>query len=180
MSARTAEVICAEINAHTKKAENHLDTRAALVRELRENHPDSWLPELKARCQIGRSQAFKIAAIADGRTTEEEEREKEAERQRKHRERVRDVTDDAQALTPEEEAVQTRALAKWDAGAPRRWRNSFFSFVEDAEAARKLFSLAFGERWKEFEVTHDLVEAADRVVAEWTGLAAFLRARIKH
>jgi hypothetical protein len=89
---RPTETICDEINACTKKmhaverrAEDLRDTRKALVHELREAYPDSWVSELKARCQIGRSQAFKIAAIADGRTTEEKEREKNAAAVRRHR-----------------------------------------------------------------------------------------------
>jgi hypothetical protein len=89
---RTTETICAEINAvqskmesAEKRAADLCDTRKALVLELRETHPDSWLAELKERCQIGRSQAFKIAAIADGRTTEEKEREKNAAAVRRHR-----------------------------------------------------------------------------------------------
>jgi hypothetical protein len=89
---RTTETICAEINAvqakmesAEKRAADLRDTRKALVLELRETHPDSWLAELKERCQIGRSQAFKIAAIADGRTTEEKEREKNAAANQRYR-----------------------------------------------------------------------------------------------
>jgi hypothetical protein len=92
MSKRTTETICTEINAvqskmesAEKRAADLRDTRKSLVLELRETHPDRWLDELKTRCQIGRSQAFKIAAIADGRTTEEREREKNAEAVRRHR-----------------------------------------------------------------------------------------------
>jgi hypothetical protein len=92
MPLRTTETICAEINAVQSKMESAekrvadlRDTRKALVLELRETHPDSWLAELKERCHIDRSQAFKIAAIADGRTTEEKEREKNAAAVRRHR-----------------------------------------------------------------------------------------------
>jgi hypothetical protein len=53
---RTTETICAEINAVQskmnaveKRATDLRDTRKALVLELRENHPDSWLSELKIR-----------------------------------------------------------------------------------------------------------------------------------
>jgi hypothetical protein len=90
--ARTSDQICEEINAVTKKAEHHQkktndfwDTRKALVVELKRDFPDIWLDELKERCQIGRSQAFKIAAIADGRTTEVKEREKNTEANRRYR-----------------------------------------------------------------------------------------------
>jgi hypothetical protein len=90
---RPAEQICSEINAVTKKAEFHKnksedfwETRKALVRELKKEYPEAWLGELKDRCQIGRSQAFKLAAIADGRTDIEKEREKQREADRRHHE----------------------------------------------------------------------------------------------
>ena len=89
---RPAEQICSEINAVTKKAEFHKnkseafwETRKALVRELKRDYPEAWTDELKVRCQIGRTQAFKLAAIADGRTDLEKEREKNAAANRKYR-----------------------------------------------------------------------------------------------
>ena len=90
---RPAEQICSEINAVTKKAVFHKnksddfwETRKALVRELKTEYPEAWLRELKEWCQIGRTQAFKLAAIADGRTNIEKEREKQREADRRHHE----------------------------------------------------------------------------------------------
>jgi hypothetical protein len=91
MTKRRSDQICSEINVVTDKAKQYKqkchdfwDTRKALVTELKGSYPDIWLAELKERCKIGRRQAFKIAAIADGRTTLEKERERDAAAHRVH------------------------------------------------------------------------------------------------
>ena len=121
---RPAEQICSEINAVTKKAEFHKnksedfwETRKALVRELKKEYPEAWLGELKDRCQIGRSQAFKLAAIADGRTDIEKEREKQREADRRHQESKSPSIDGLDG-SGSDKAVDHATLADVEEGKP--------------------------------------------------------------
>jgi hypothetical protein len=84
---RSQDQIVAEINAlgakakqASDKADQYRATRRQNISELHQRWPDEWLQIVKEQCKIGRSEAFKQLAIADGRTTEEKERQKTAAR----------------------------------------------------------------------------------------------------
>jgi hypothetical protein len=84
---RSQDQIVAEINAlgakakqASDKADQYRATRRQNISELHKRWPDEWLQIVKEQCKIGRSEAYKQLAIADGRTTEEKERQKTAAR----------------------------------------------------------------------------------------------------
>jgi hypothetical protein len=89
---RSQDQIVAKINAlgakakqASDKADQYRGTRRQNISELQKRWPDEWLQIVKEQCNIGRSEAYKQLAIADGRTTEEIEREKTAGRTEKAR-----------------------------------------------------------------------------------------------
>jgi hypothetical protein len=92
--------ICIEkAETAVKKAEQFYTTAAIHIRDLQAKFPKTWPLLLKEHCGFGRSRAFEILAIADGRTSEEKVRSGNAERQRISREKAKQsesvtVTDD--------------------------------------------------------------------------------------
>jgi hypothetical protein len=89
---RSQDQIVAEINAlgakakqASDKADQYRATRRQNISELHRRWPDEWLQIVKEQCKIGRREAYKQVAIADGRTTEEKEREKDAAAKRRQR-----------------------------------------------------------------------------------------------
>jgi hypothetical protein len=89
---RSQDQIVAEINAlgakakqASDKADQYRATRRQNISELHKRWPDEWLQIVKEQCKIGRREAYKQVAIADGRTTEEKEREKDAAAKRRQR-----------------------------------------------------------------------------------------------
>jgi hypothetical protein len=89
---RSQDQIVAEINAlgakakqASDKADQYRATRRQNISELHKRWPDEWLQIVKEQCKIGRREAYKQVAIADGRTTEEKAREKDAAAKRRQR-----------------------------------------------------------------------------------------------
>jgi hypothetical protein len=89
---RSQDQIVAEINAlgakakqASDKADQYRATRRQNISELHKRWPDEWLQIVKEQCKIGRREAYKQVAIADGRTTEEKERGKDAAAKRRQR-----------------------------------------------------------------------------------------------
>jgi hypothetical protein len=95
-TSRNAETICKEISVYTEqlrdgwgRMRNLQTSRAVLVLELRDMHPDTWIEELELRCGIGRSQAYRILAIGEGRTNEIRLRAENRKANRAHRARIK-------------------------------------------------------------------------------------------
>jgi hypothetical protein len=82
--------ICIEkAETAVKKAEQFYTTAAQHIRTLQEQFKQTWQLLLKEHCGFGRTRAFQILAIADGRASVEAIRDGNAERQRISRERMK-------------------------------------------------------------------------------------------
>ena len=73
----------------TKRAEDFYITAGQHIQTVKGLWPDHWLEIIEQDCKVGRTRAYEIMAIADGRTTVEETREKTNERSRRHDAKVK-------------------------------------------------------------------------------------------
>jgi hypothetical protein len=87
-----------------KKAEQFYTTAALHIQTLQEQFPQTWHLLLKEHCGFGRSRAYEIRAIAEGRKSEEQVRNGNAERQRIFRERTKQP-ESVTSRTPEPAVV---------------------------------------------------------------------------
>jgi hypothetical protein len=88
------------IKAHIAKGEQHYISAGYYLAHLKERCPDqaTFLALVKEKIGIGKSRAYELLQIADGRKTVEEVRADTADRQEKHRLSVTNGQDRAPAL----------------------------------------------------------------------------------
>jgi hypothetical protein len=72
-----------------EKADEHFKAAALLIKQLKEAEPTNWQALVRDRCGLGRSRAYELLRIADGRDTVGETREKTNARSRRHHEKVK-------------------------------------------------------------------------------------------
>jgi hypothetical protein len=86
-AAKKAEELDAAAALHTKKAEEFYIAAGQYIKDVKGLWEDHWLEIIEHDCKIGRSRAYEILAIADGRTTLEKVRSGNTQRQKISRER---------------------------------------------------------------------------------------------
>ena len=74
-------------NQHRAKAEQHDTSIGLLLTQLKGMHPDNWEFLAREHAGVGRSRAYELIAIADGRADANEQRAKNAEANRRLRAR---------------------------------------------------------------------------------------------
>jgi hypothetical protein len=83
--------LCREIRALIRKGdlagEEFYRAAGQRIKELKALHPTEWMTLVRQECGVGRSRAFELIAIADGRTTVEEVRSGYVRRKRVSRKR---------------------------------------------------------------------------------------------
>lgn len=98
-------------------------------------------------------------------------KEKERVKKAKYREKARENNNRVHGTDGADEA-------EWAAGSEQRWRNSLMNYALDTSSMREGWAETFGDRWSDFTITEDLVDAANRAVGEWTEIAAILRSKL--
>jgi hypothetical protein len=86
-------------NQHRAKAEQHDTSMGLLLTQLKGMHPDNWEFLAREHAGVGRSRAYELIAIADGRTDANEQRAKNAEANRRLRAR-KSITRDGHGAAP--------------------------------------------------------------------------------
>jgi hypothetical protein len=109
-----AAPLCHEIKTLIEKA-RHAEAKAQQfytsagqkIEELKKLFPDNWETLVKKQCGLGRSRAYEILAIADGRTTVEGQQAKTNERSRRHDAKLKtSVANGLPSVAPKENAVE--------------------------------------------------------------------------
>jgi hypothetical protein len=75
-----------------KKAEEFYIAAGQYIKEVKHRWADNWLEIIERDCGLGRSRAYEVLAIADGRTTVEKVRADNAESKRLSREKARQAS----------------------------------------------------------------------------------------
>ena len=118
---------CHAINALVTKldhAERKVDEYQRAIGQhiaaIKEARPDDWEDIVKAECKLGRSRAYELLAIADGRKTVEQTRAEKAESVRRLRARpLRSGRKATTALVKVEQANDSPFQGEeWDSGPP--------------------------------------------------------------
>jgi hypothetical protein len=116
---------------------------------------------VRQQCGIGKSWAYVLMRIAEGKTTLKKEQAANTKAKKKQRAgkspgRPGQDDDDDELVgdTPEQ-----------------RWHNSLGNMAGEGVSLRAYWSRIFGEDWKTFKVPSDLVTLARQCADEWTEIA---------
>jgi hypothetical protein len=114
----TTATICREIRTLIAKGdaagEEFYREAGQQIKELKRLHPDRWLVMVREECGLGRSRAFELMAIADGRTTAEEVRSNHTQRKRISRKRQ---AESGTSRTPEPAAMPVATVVSISAAS---------------------------------------------------------------
>jgi len=83
--ARRVKVLIEKGDRAAEKAEQFYKAAGIHIRQIKEQSLDDWETVVREQCNIGRSRAYELMAIADGKTTLEKVRAGSNERKRVHR-----------------------------------------------------------------------------------------------
>ena len=83
--ARRVKVLIEKGDRATEKAEQFYKAAGIHIKQIKEQSLDNWETIVREQCNIGRSRAYELMAIADGKTTLEKVRAGSNERKKVHR-----------------------------------------------------------------------------------------------
>ena len=83
--ARRVKVLIEKGDRAAEKAEQFYKAAGIHIRQIKEQSLDNWETVVREQCNIGRSRAYELMAIADGKTTLEKVRAGSNERKKVHR-----------------------------------------------------------------------------------------------
>ena len=89
--ARRVKVLTEKGDRAAEKAEQFYKAAGIHIRQIKEESLDNWETIVREQCNIGRSRAYELMAIADGKTTLEKVRASTNERQKIHKAKSQSV-----------------------------------------------------------------------------------------
>ena len=89
--ARRVKVLTEKGDRAAEKAEQFYKAAGIHIRQIKEQSLDDWETVVRGQCNIGRSRAYELMAIADGKTTLEKVRASTNERQKIHKAKSQSV-----------------------------------------------------------------------------------------
>jgi hypothetical protein len=108
--ARRVRALIEKGDKAAEKAEQFYKAAGIHIKEIKEQCPQSWEGVVQRECDIGRSRAYELMAIADGRTTLEKVRAQTNERQKAHKAKSESVTNGRNSKSCKQDSV-TDAIA---------------------------------------------------------------------
>ena len=171
-----------------EKAEQFYKSAGIHIKEIKQQSED-WETIVREQCNIGRSRAYELMAIADGRTTLEKVRASTNERQKVHR-----AKPEQESVTSrtEPEPVAPRVTGSQEAGVEQRRAEYAALDAEPEEVITVKDDLEANEYRKAFllraadamafavysgDVDVEVIAAAERVAVKWQDFAQSLKAR---
>jgi hypothetical protein len=90
--ARRIKALIEKGDKAAEKAEQFYKSAGIHIKEIKQKESEHWETIVREQCGLGRSRAYELIAIADGRTTLEKVRAAATERQKVHRAKSESVT----------------------------------------------------------------------------------------
>jgi hypothetical protein len=113
--ARRIKAMIEKAETYHEKAENLYKSAGIHIAEIKDKRPDDWEAIVKDECGLGRSRAYELMAIADGRTTLEKVRASTNERKKIHRTKPKESVPEriAEEQSADEMPTEEEADESW-------------------------------------------------------------------